>query len=40
MKSFMFNSLDPKEVAIVIDAMQERTYKPKDWVIKQYDDGN
>lgn len=38
-KSFIFNSLDPAELKIVIDAMQERRYQPKEWVIKQNDDG-
>ena len=30
----MFSALDEKEKNIVVDAMEEKRYKPEDWVIK------
>lgn len=39
LKSFIFNSLDEKELKIVIDAMEEYTCKPGDYVITQGDPG-
>lgn len=37
--SFMFASLDDKDKAIVVSAMEEKRFNPKDIVIKQGDDG-
>lgn len=37
--SFMFASLDDKDKAIVVSAMEEKRYQAKDIVIKQGDDG-
>lgn len=39
LKSFIFNSLDEKELKIVIDAMEEYTCKKGDYVITQGDPG-
>jgi len=39
LKSFIFNSLDEKELKICIDAMEEYTCKKGDQVIKQGDPG-
>jgi len=39
LKSFIFNSLDEKELKIVIDAMEEYTCKAGDYVITQGDPG-
>jgi len=36
----MFNCLDDFEKKIVIDAMDECSFKANDWIIKQGDDGN
>lgn len=35
----MFSALDDKEKNIVVDAMEEKRYKPDEWVIKQGEDG-
>ena len=40
MKSFLFNSLDPKDLEIVIDAMTEVKLVPGQTVIKEGDDGD
>jgi cAMP-dependent protein kinase regulator len=40
MKSFLFNSLDPKDLEIVIDAMTEVKLSPGQTVIKEGDDGD
>lgn len=39
-KSFLFNSLDAYELAIVINAMEMKNYKKCETVIKQGDQGN
>lgn len=36
----MFSSLGDNERNIVIGAMEEKKFKPGDWVIKQGEDGN
>lgn len=36
----MFSVLDDKEREIVIGAMEEKRFKPGDWVIKQGEDGD
>ena len=38
--SFLFSSLTENEIAIIVDAMDEVTYKPNERVIKQGDPGN
>lgn len=38
--SFLFNSLNPEEFSIVVDAMDERRVSPGDNVIQQGEDGN
>ncbi|KAM3143004.1 cAMP-dependent protein kinase type I-alpha regulatory subunit [Paramecium bursaria] len=40
LNSFMFQALDEKDLHIVIDAMEEKKFKPQDWVITQGQDGN
>ena len=35
----MFSSLSETEINIVVGAMEEKKYKPKDLVIKQGEDG-
>ena len=37
---FMFKNLDPKDLNIVIDAMELKVFNPNDMVINQGDDGN
>jgi len=39
-KAFMFSALDDKEKNIVVDAMQERQFKPDEYVIKQGENGD
>ena len=39
-QSFLFSGLDSKELNIVIDAMEEKSYNPKDVVIKQGEPGD
>nr|AAC47268.1 44 kDa regulatory subunit of cAMP-dependent protein kinase [Paramecium tetraurelia] len=39
-QAFMFSALDEHELAIVIDAMEEKKFKAGDFVIKQGDDGD
>jgi len=39
-KCFMFSALDSSETQIVIDAMEEKKFKPGDDIIKQGDDGD
>ena len=39
-QAFMFASLDAKDKAIVIDAMEVKNVKAGEWVIKQGEDGN
>ena len=39
-KNFIFNSLDPKDKNIIINAMERKEYKVNDTVIKQGDDGH
>lgn len=36
----MFSALDDKDRDIVINAMEEKKYKPGEWVIKQGEDGD
>ena len=38
--SFVFNALDAKELEIVVNAMEEKKYKPGDAVISQGDEGD
>ncbi len=38
--SFLFSSLSENDIAIIVDAMDEVTYKPNELVIKQGDPGN
>lgn len=38
--SFVFNALDAKELEIVVNAMEEKKYKPGDAVITQGDEGD
>ena len=38
--SFLFNSLNPEEFRIVVDAMDERRVQPGDNVIQQGEDGD
>lgn len=38
--SFLFGSLDSKDLDIVIEAMEEKKFKKDDYVIKQGDDGD
>lgn len=38
--SFMFNTLDERDLEIIINAMSIRPYKANEWVIRQGDDGN
>jgi cAMP-dependent protein kinase regulator len=38
-KSFLFSHLDPKDMEIVIQAMQECKFSPQEDVIKQGDNG-
>jgi len=40
LSSFMFKNLEPKDLNIVIDAMEEFNAKQGDWVIKQGEDGD
>ena len=40
LKSFMFNSLDEKDLTVVIDAMEEKTFNRNDSVIEQGEDGD
>lgn len=40
LKSFMFNTLDEKELTIVIDAMEEKVFNRNDTVIEQGEDGD
>ena len=40
MQAFMFSALDEKEMAIVVDAIEEVHYKPGDNVIQQGDQGD
>jgi len=40
MSSFLFSSLNEREIGIIIDAMDEISYKPNEFVIKQGDPGN
>lgn len=40
MQSFIFNSLEDQELTTVIDAFEEKRYKPGDYVIKQGDEGD
>lgn len=39
-KAFMFSALDEREKNIVIDAMQEKHFKPDEYVIKQGESGD
>lgn len=39
-QSFLFSGLDSKDLKIVIDAMEEKIYNPKDVVIKQGEPGD
>lgn len=39
-QAFMFSALDEKEKDIVINAMEEKRFKPNEWVIKQGEDGD
>jgi cAMP-dependent protein kinase regulator len=39
-ESFMFRALEPSDLKIVIDAMQEVQFKSGDMVINQGDDGD
>jgi len=32
--------LDAKEIEVVVDAMEEKTFKPEEYVIKQGDEGD
>lgn len=38
--AFLFAHLGEKEKGILVQAMQERSFDPEDWVIKQGDDGD
>lgn len=38
-QAFMFAALEQKDRDIVINAMEEKKFKPGDWVIKQGEDG-
>jgi cAMP-dependent protein kinase regulator len=38
--SFLFSNLDKKDLEVVIDAMEEKTYEENDEVIKQGDVGD
>lgn len=40
MQSFLFNSLEDKDVHTVIDAMEERKFKAGDYIIKQGENGD
>ncbi|MCQ2819885.1 MAG: cyclic nucleotide-binding domain-containing protein [archaeon] len=40
LSSFLFSSLDKKDLEIVIGAMEEKNYQPGEFVIKQGDDGD
>ena len=40
LSSFLFSALDQKDLNIVIGAMEEKTYKPGECVIKQGDKGD
>ncbi|MCQ2820755.1 MAG: cyclic nucleotide-binding domain-containing protein [archaeon] len=40
LSSFLFSSLDKKDLEIVIGAMEEKIYQPGEFVIKQGDDGD
>ena len=40
MQSFIFNSLEDKELTTVIDAFEEKKYKAGEVVIKQGDEGD
>lgn len=40
MNSFMFNTLDEKDLNVVIDAMEEKIYNRNDTVIEQGEDGD
>ena len=37
--SFIFSSLDEKDILIVINAMEEKKFNKGEVVIKQYDEG-
>lgn len=39
-QAFMFSALDDKEREIVVGAMEEKRFRPGDWVIKQGEDGD
>lgn len=39
-QAFMFSALDEHEQGVVIDAMEEQTFQPEEFVIKQGDAGN
>jgi len=40
MTSFLFSSLNEAEIKVIVDAMDEISYKPNEYVIKQGDPGN
>lgn len=40
MQAFMFNALDPKELGIVIDAIEEAKYQDGEHIIKEGDQGD
>jgi cAMP-dependent protein kinase regulator len=40
LESFLFNALDDKEFAVVVDAMEEKKAQPGDMIIKEGDDGD
>ena len=40
MQSFMFSALDEKDLGIVIDSMEEKTFNRNDTVIEQNADGD
>ena len=40
LQSFLFGSLEPSDVNIVIGAMEEKNYKSGEYIIKQGDNGD